>query len=70
MERLLKETPEDQKEKLSQREWSVKDTKQVIDAMIEDVLREGEGEFIDNQESRKEIGKRAALLFVGRYKER
>lgn len=35
----------------------------VVDAMLEDVLREGSGEFADSKETRAAIKKRAAKLF-------
>jgi len=44
---------------------SVKTTKTVIDAMLEDVLREGSGEFQDSPEARKAIGKKTAEMFHG-----
>lgn len=41
-------------------------TKQVINAMIEDVTREAAGEIVDSREARNAIGKRAAKLFKER----
>lgn len=38
----------------------------VIEAMIEDVLREAKGEIVDSREARKAIGKRAIKLFKSR----
>jgi hypothetical protein len=38
-------------------------TGRVIHAMIEDVMREGAGEILDDKATRKEIGKRASVLF-------
>lgn len=38
-------------------------TKVVIDAMIEDVYREGKGEIVESREATKYIGSRAAMLF-------
>lgn len=35
----------------------------IIKAMIEDVCREGEGEFVDSPEVRKAIGKKAASMY-------
>ena len=35
----------------------------IIKAMIEDVCREGEGEFVDSPEARKAIGKKAAQMY-------
>lgn len=43
-------------------------TKQVIDAMVEDVTREAKGEIVDSREARAAIGKRAAQLFKERLK--
>lgn len=41
-------------------------TKQVIDAMVEDVLREAAGEIVDSKEARNAIGRKAAALFKQR----
>lgn len=41
-------------------------TKLVIDAMVEDVLREAAGEIVDSKEARSAIGKRTAQLFRAR----
>lgn len=41
-------------------------TKDVIKAMVEDVIREAKGEIVDTQEARKAIGKRAAEMFRAR----
>lgn len=41
----------------------IDNTKLVIDAMVEDVLREAAGEIVDSKEARAAIGKRAAQLF-------
>lgn len=41
----------------------INNTKLVIDAMVEDVLREAAGEIVDSKEARAAIGKRAAQLF-------
>lgn len=43
-------------------------TKQVIDAMVEDVVREGAGEFVDSKEARSAIGKRTVELFRAHLK--
>lgn len=40
--------------------------KLVIDAMVEDVLREASGEIVDSKEARAAIGRRAAQLFRAR----
>jgi hypothetical protein len=40
-----------------------KDTRKVIAAMVEDVLREGAGEVVDSEEARKAIGTATAQLF-------
>lgn len=42
---------------------SIEQTRDVISAMTEDVLREAAGEIIDSREARSEIGKQTALLF-------
>lgn len=39
------------------------DTPRVINAMVEDVLREGSGELVDTPEARKAISKATAVLF-------
>ena len=39
------------------------DTPRVINAMVEDVLREGSGELVDTPEARKAISKATALMF-------
>lgn len=43
-------------------------TREVISAMIEDVLREGVGELIDSREARAAIGKKTAELFKAHLK--
>jgi hypothetical protein len=43
-------------------------TRDVISAMIEDVVREGAGEFVDSREARQAIGRKAAELFHARLK--
>lgn len=43
--------------------YDIKDTKTVINAMIEDVYREAKGEIIESKEAKAEIGRRAAQLF-------
>jgi hypothetical protein len=45
-------------------QWTVRDTGAVVKAMIEDVNREGEGEFIPSKEADKAVGKRASKLFM------
>jgi len=40
-----------------------RDTGRVVLAMVEDVVREGAGEFVDSREARKAIGTRTAQLF-------
>lgn len=47
---------------------NVESTRLVIDAMIEDVVREGSGEFVDSQLARKFIGAKAAQMFKERLK--
>lgn len=44
-------------------------TRDVISAMVEDVVREGAGEFVDSREARQAIGKRTALLFRKRLED-
>ncbi len=41
----------------------MQDTPKVIAAMLEDVYREGKGEFIDSKETKAALSKRAAQLF-------
>ena len=48
----------------SDRTWTIKDTRDVVVAMIEDVNREGEGEFAPSKEANKAIGTRASKLFL------
>lgn len=43
-------------------------TRDVIGAMIEDVAREGAGEFVDSKEARAAIGRKAAELFKAKLK--
>jgi len=50
--------------------WDIKQTPQVIVAVIEDVVREGSGEFVDSPEVRKAIGKKAAEKFKQFFKNR
>jgi hypothetical protein len=45
-----------------------KRTPEVIAAVLEDVLREGKGEFVDSPEARKAIGKKAAYEFLQTFK--
>jgi hypothetical protein len=46
----------------------IEKTGQVIKAMVEDVIREAEGEIVDSREARKAIGDRARKLFHDRIK--
>lgn len=46
----------------------VRDTARVLDAMVEDVLREGEGMVVDTPALRKAIRARASRLFLARAK--
>lgn len=46
------------------------DTKSVIQAMIEDVIREAEGEIADNPDVRRSIGRKSAELFKGHMRSR
>lgn len=41
----------------------ITDTKQIIDLMVEDVMREAAGEIVDAQPVRRAIGGRAAKMF-------
>jgi hypothetical protein len=43
-------------------------TRDLISAMIEDVMREGAGELVDSREARAAIGRKAAELFHARIK--
>jgi len=43
-------------------------TKDVVMAMVEDVIREGKGEIVDTKDARRAIGKKAAELFSNRIK--
>lgn len=43
-------------------------TPEVIEAMREDVYREGRGEFVDSPEVKKAVGKRTATLFIKHLK--
>ena len=49
---------------------NIEGTRQVIDAMIEDVCREGAGEFVDSREARTRIAARTAQLFKTYLKEK
>lgn len=46
----------------------IKNTGDIIKAMIEDVTREAEGEIIDSKEAKTAIGKRTAALFKDRLR--
>lgn len=46
----------------------VEHTRDVIQAMIADIVREGSGEFVDSKEARKAIGKRTGELFKAQLK--
>lgn len=48
------------------RDVGLQQTKDVISAMIEDVIREAKGEIVDSPEARRAIGKKAAELFKAR----
>lgn len=45
----------------------VEDTVKVINAMVEDVTREAEGEIVDSREARRAIGTATAKLFKKRF---
>lgn len=49
-------------------EVGIERTRDVISAMIEDVTREGAGEFVDSRAARAAIGRKAAELFHERLK--
>jgi hypothetical protein len=42
---------------------SIEQTREVIAAMVADVLREGSGEIVDSREARTAISKKTAELF-------
>lgn len=44
-------------------------TRDVIVAMVEDVVREGKGEIVDSKDARKAIGKKTAELFRKRFQD-
>jgi hypothetical protein len=44
----------------------IEQTKSVIDAMVEDVLREASGEIVDSRSAQRAIGARAAKMFRAR----
>jgi hypothetical protein len=44
-------------------EPKIENTGKVIQTMVEDIMREGEGEVVDSKEARKEIGKATAIMF-------
>jgi hypothetical protein len=46
----------------------IEKTREVIAAMVEDVLREGAQEIVDSKEVRSAIGRQAAMMFKGRLK--
>lgn len=50
------------------RDATIADTGAIINAMIEDVIREAAGEIVDSPDARRAIGKRAASLFHARLK--
>lgn len=47
---------------------NIEQTRDVIAAMTEDVLREGAGEIVDGREARAAIGKKTAALFKARLR--
>jgi len=47
---------------------TIEQTRDVIAAMTEDVLREGAGELTDSREARSAIGKKTAMLFKARLR--
>jgi len=48
----------------------IEHTKDIIEAMVLDIVTEGKGEFVDTKEARQAIGRRAARLFHEHLKER
>lgn len=55
--------------KLPQEEWTDKRTHEVIQAMLEDVFREGKGEIVDSKEARRAVGKKIAKMYLKLSKE-
>lgn len=53
-------------DKLPPPRYAMEKIREVIGAMLEDVLREGEGEFVDTPEARKAIQTRAARMYKAR----
>ena len=51
-------------------EPGIERTGDVVKAMVDDVVVEGEGEFVDSRDARKAIGKRAAQMFRERLRGR
>lgn len=49
-------------------ELKIEHTKEILNAMVEDVVAEGKGEFVDTKEARQAISKRAAVLFHAHLK--
>ena len=49
-------------------ELKIEHTKDIIEAMVVDVVTEGRGEFVDTKEARQAISKRAAVLFHAHLK--
>ena len=50
--------------------YGIEQTGDIIKAMIENVEREAEGEIVKSQKARKAIGKRTAIMFKEKLKER
>lgn len=50
-------------------EVGLEQTRDVIVAMVEDVVREGKGELVDSKDARKAIGKKTAELFRKRFQD-
>lgn len=48
----------------------IENTKDIIEAMVLDIVTEGKGEFVDTKEARQAMGRRAARLFHEHLKER
>jgi flagellar biosynthesis component FlhA len=50
-------------------EVTIADTRTVIAAMVDDVVREAAGEIVDSKEARKAIGAMTARLFKKRFED-
>ena len=57
-------------DKISAEQQVIENMRNIIAAMVEDVLREGSGEIVDSKEVRGAIGKKSATMFKERLNER